>query len=37
METVALTLGFADVAAFSKAFRRRMGCSPSEFRRRFVA
>src|SRR5262249_32748792 len=32
MEAVALTVGFADVAAFSKAFRRWAGCSPVQFR-----
>ncbi|WP_081475171.1 AraC family transcriptional regulator [Marinobacterium stanieri] len=33
---VALDLGFADTASFTRAFRRHSGCSPSEFRARFV-
>jgi len=32
IEAVALSMGFADVAAFSKAFKRWAGCSPSDFR-----
>ena len=34
VQTVAMQAGFGDSAAFSKAFRRRMGCSPSDYRRR---
>ncbi len=32
---VALDLGFADTASFTRAFRRHCGCSPSGFRARF--
>jgi AraC-like DNA-binding protein len=34
VEAVALSVGFSDVAAFSKAFKRRAGCAPSGWRRR---
>jgi AraC-like DNA-binding protein len=34
VSTVADELGFADVAAFGKAFRRWTGATPSEWRRR---
>jgi AraC-like DNA-binding protein len=33
LETVALSLGFGDAAAFSKAFKRRTGRSPMQYRR----
>lgn len=33
LEAVALSVGFNDAAAFSKAFKRRAGCSPIEYRR----
>jgi AraC-like DNA-binding protein len=32
VKTVALTVGFADVASFSKAFKRRAGSSPTRYR-----
>jgi AraC-like DNA-binding protein len=32
VEAVALSVGFADGAAFSKAFKRWAGCSPTEYR-----
>jgi AraC-like DNA-binding protein len=32
IEVIALSVGFSDVAAFSKAFRRWKGCSPTRFR-----
>ena len=35
-QAVAMQAGFADPAAFSKAFRRRMGCSPSGYRKRLA-
>lgn len=34
VEAVALSVGFQDVAAFSKAFRRWAGCSPTAYRAR---
>jgi AraC-like DNA-binding protein len=37
VETIAARSGFADAAAFSKAFKRRMGCSPSRYRERLVS
>jgi AraC-like DNA-binding protein len=37
VEAVALSMGFADVAAFSKAFKRWAGCSPTEFRTQLAA
>ena len=36
VEMLAATTGFADAAAFSKAFKRRMGCSPSRYRERLL-
>jgi len=36
LESVALSLGFADGAAFAKAARKRFGCSPTEYRRRVL-
>jgi|SRR5262245_28379354 len=36
VQAVAMQAGFADSAAFSKAFRRRMGCSPSGYRKRLA-
>lgn len=36
VESVALSVGFGDVAAFSKAFKRSKGCSPTEYRQRLV-
>jgi len=30
------TAGYADAAGFSRAFSRRMGCSPSRYRERLV-
>jgi transcriptional regulator GlxA family with amidase domain len=32
MEAVAASVGFADVAAFSKAFKRWAGCPPAQYR-----
>src|SRR5262249_26185786 len=37
VEAVALSVGFADVAAFSNAFKRWAGTSPTEYRERLVA
>lgn len=37
IQAVALSLGFAEAAAFSKAFRRWAGCSPARYRARLVA
>ena len=37
VEAVALSMGFADAAAFSKAFKRWAGCSPTDYRTRFAA
>jgi AraC-like DNA-binding protein len=37
VETVALSVGFRQLAAFSKAFKRRAGCSPTQYRQRLVA
>src|SRR5262245_13401896 len=34
VQSVAMRAGFADTAGFSKAFKRRMGCTPSRYRRR---
>lgn len=34
VKEIAASVGFTDVAAFSKAFRRWVGCSPSDFRAR---
>jgi AraC-like DNA-binding protein len=36
MEAVALSVGFADVAAFSKAFKRWAGCAPAQYRKRLA-
>lgn len=36
VEAVALSVGFADVAAFSKAFRRWVGSSPTRYRERLA-
>jgi AraC-like DNA-binding protein len=36
LEAVALSVGFADVAAFSKAFKRWAGCAPAQYRKRLV-
>ncbi len=36
VQAVAMQAGFADAAGFSKAFRRRMGCSPSDYRKRLA-
>jgi AraC-like DNA-binding protein len=33
IETIALSVGFSDLAAFSKAFRRWKGCSPARYRK----
>ena len=32
IEAIALSTGFGDLAAFSKAFKRRAGCTPTAFR-----
>jgi AraC-like DNA-binding protein len=37
IEVIALSVGFSDVAAFSKAFRRWKGCSPTRFREVILA
>jgi AraC-like DNA-binding protein len=37
IEAIALSVGFADVAAFSKACKRRTGRTPTEIRERLVA
>ena len=37
VEAVALSVGFGEVAAFSKAFKRRAGCSPTQYRERLAA
>lgn len=37
VEAVALSVGFADVAAFSSAFKRWAGTSPTQYRERLVA
>jgi AraC-like DNA-binding protein len=37
LEAVALSVGFADVAAFSKAFKRWAGCPPAQFRSQLAA
>lgn len=36
VETVALNVGFANVAAFSKAFKRWAGCSATQYRERLI-
>jgi AraC-like DNA-binding protein len=36
VESVALSVGFGDVAAFSKAFKRSESCSPTEYRQRLA-
>jgi AraC-like DNA-binding protein len=33
IEAIALSAGFADIAAFSKAFKRRSGRTPTEYRK----
>jgi len=37
IEAVALSVGFADVAAFSKAFKRCAGCAPAQYRKQVTA
>jgi AraC-like DNA-binding protein len=37
VETVALSVGFADVAAFSKSFKRWAGCPPAQYREQLAA
>jgi AraC-like DNA-binding protein len=37
VESVALSVGFGDVAAFSKAFKRSEGCTPTAFRQRLAS
>jgi AraC-like DNA-binding protein len=37
VKTAALSVGFRDVAAFSKAFKRWAGCSPTQYRERLAA
>jgi AraC-like DNA-binding protein len=37
VEAIALSVGFGEVAAFSKAFKRWTGCSPTVYRRRLAA
>lgn len=37
IEAVALSTGFGDLAAFSKAFKRWAGCTPTTWRRRLIA
>jgi AraC-like DNA-binding protein len=34
LEAIARSVGFAEAAAFSKAFKPRKGCTPIEYRRR---
>ena len=34
VESIAATLGYQDTANFRRAFRKRTGCSPSEYRQR---
>jgi AraC-like DNA-binding protein len=36
VKTAALSVGFRDVAAFSKAFKRWAGCSPTQYRERLA-
>ena len=36
VKTVALSVGFRDVAAFSKAFKHWAGCSPTQYRERLA-
>jgi AraC-like DNA-binding protein len=36
VEAVGLSVGFADAATFSRAFRRWAGCSPAEYRKRLA-
>jgi AraC-like DNA-binding protein len=36
VEAVGLSAGFGDAAAFSKAFKRRTGCSPTQYRQRLA-
>jgi AraC-like DNA-binding protein len=37
IEAIALSTGFGDLAAFSKAFKRWAGCTPTEHRQRIIA
>jgi AraC-like DNA-binding protein len=37
VETIAQSVGFAEVAAFSKAFARWLGCSPTRYRERLAS
>ena len=36
VEAIAAALGYQDAANFRRAFRKREGCSPGEFRRRIA-
>ena len=37
IEAIGLSIGFSDAAAFSRAVKRRAGCSPLFYRRRLAA